>query len=162
MPWTSETVPSETAPAEPQTRMTAIRRGLACRCPACGEGRLFRGFLKVVDSCEACGAEMHHHRADDLPPYVVIFIVGHLVGYGILTAETRFEWPLWVHLAIWPALTLVLCLLLMQPIKGAVVGLQYALGMHGFGAARARMTTAEETTCDGDAGADEPSRLRGA
>ena len=81
--------------------------------------------------------EFHHHRADDLPPYLVIFIVGHLVGYGILTAETRFEVPLWLHLAVWPALTLVLCLALLQPVKGAVVGLQYALGMHGFGGRRA-------------------------
>ncbi|MBZ6076854.1 DUF983 domain-containing protein [Microvirga puerhi] len=159
MPWTAET-----APTEPPNRMTAMKRGFACRCPACGEGRLFKGFLKVVDSCDVCGAEMHHHRADDLPPYITIFIVGHLVGYGILMTETRLEWPMWVHLAIWPALTLVLCLVLMQPIKGAVVGLQYALGMHGFGAARARKTASdsEETTRDGDTGADGPARLRGA
>ena len=62
--------------------------GLSGRCPACGEGRLFGRFLKVADACEACGTEFHHHRADDLPPYIVIFIVGHLIGYGILTAET--------------------------------------------------------------------------
>jgi uncharacterized protein (DUF983 family) len=76
--------------------------------------------------------ELHHHRADDLPPYLVIFLVGHVIGYGILTAETRFEAPLWFHLTIWPALTLVLALFLLQPVKGAVVGLQFALGMHGF------------------------------
>ncbi|QFU16660.1 DUF983 domain-containing protein [Microvirga thermotolerans] len=143
-------------------RIEAMKRGFSCRCPACGQGRLFRGFLKVVDSCEACGVEMHHHRADDLPPYVVMFIVGHLVGYGILMSETRFEWPLWVHLAVWPALTLALCLLLMQPVKGAVVGLQYALGMHGFGTARARAARTGEIERDGDAGADESPRLGGA
>ena len=66
----------------------AMKRGFLGRCPACGEGRLFGRFLKVVDHCEACGTEFHHHRADDLPPYIVIFIVGHLVGYGILMTET--------------------------------------------------------------------------
>jgi uncharacterized protein (DUF983 family) len=113
----------------------AVRRGAAGRCPSCGRGRLFPRFLKVAEACEACGQELHHHRADDFPPYIVIFIVAHLVGTGILIAETRFEdTPLWFHLAVWPLLTVVLCLVLLQPVKGAVVGLQYALRMHGFGA----------------------------
>ena len=115
----------------------AVRRGFLGRCPACGEGRLFGRFLKVSDHCEACGQAFHHHRADDFPPYIVMFLVGHVVGYGIYTAEMRFEdVPLWFHLAVWPLLTLILCLALLQPVKGAVVGLQYALRMHGFGSAR--------------------------
>jgi len=74
-----------------------------------------------------------------VPPCLVILIVAHLVGWGILTAETRFEnVPLWFHLALWPALTVALCLLLLQPVKGAVVGLQYGLRMHGFDAVRRR------------------------
>lgn len=109
-----------------------IRRGLACRCPACGEGRAFTGFLKVADACPSCGQELHHHRADDLPPYVTIFIVAHVVGYGILLTETNLDLPLWLTLGVWTALTLAMTLALMQPVKGAVVGLQYALGMHGF------------------------------
>jgi uncharacterized protein (DUF983 family) len=119
------------------TWRAAIARGLRGRCPACGHGRLFPRFLKVADACEACGTELHHHRADDLPPYLVIFIVAHLVVWAILMTETRFEVPLWIQLAVWPALGLILCLLLLQPVKGAVVALQYALGMHGFGAAEA-------------------------
>lgn len=148
--------------AEPAVpgRMEAMKRGFLNRCPACGEGRLFGRFLKVNDQCEVCGAEMHHHRADDLPPYIVIFIVGHLVGYGIFMSETKFEMPMWFHLAVWPALTLILSLALMQPVKGAVVGLQYALGMHGFGAARALKTKDEESERDGVVGTDEPPRLR--
>ena len=110
-----------------------ITRGLRGRCPACGKGLLFHRFLKVAERCDACGAELHHHRADDLPPYLVIFIVGHILGWAILVAETEFEVPLWLHLAVWPALGLILCLVLLQPVKGGVVGLQYALGMHGFG-----------------------------
>jgi uncharacterized protein (DUF983 family) len=114
----------------------AVRRGLAGRCPGCGRGRLFGRFLKVTDECPVCGLALHHHRADDLPPYIVIVIVAHMVGYGILLAEMRFEAPLWLHLVVWPTLTLGLALALLQPVKGAVVGLQYGLGMHGFGAPR--------------------------
>jgi uncharacterized protein (DUF983 family) len=121
----------------------AIARGLRGRCPACAQGRLFPRFLKVADACEICGTALHHHRADDLPPYLVILIVGHIVGSAILITETRFDVPLWVQLAVWPALGLVLSVALLQPVKGAVVGLQYALGMHGFGAAEAPHTTSK-------------------
>ncbi|MBQ0824378.1 DUF983 domain-containing protein [Microvirga sp. HBU67558] len=140
----------------------AMRRGFMGRCPACNGGRLFGRFLKVVDHCEVCGTEFHHHRADDLPPYIVIFLVGHLIGYGILMTETRLEMPMWVHLATWPALTLILCLALLQPVKGAVVGLQYALGMHGFGAARAKTNADEDHARDGhrDPGEDGSPRFR--
>ena len=145
--------------------LRAMGRGALSRCPACGKGRLFGRFLKVVDQCEACGTEFHHHRADDFPPYIVMFLVGHLIGYGILMTETRMEVPLWFHLALWPALTLILCLVLLQPVKGAVVGLQYALGMHGFGAARARAEDEGESRRDGEAGAagtDGSLRIRNA
>jgi uncharacterized protein (DUF983 family) len=140
----------------------AMRRGFMGRCPVCNKGRLFGRFLKVADHCDACGTEFHHHRADDLPPYLVIFIVGHLIGYGILMTETKLEVPLWVHLATWPALTLILCLALLQPMKGAVVGLQYALGMHGFGAARAKKNADEDNARDGhrDPGEDGSPRFR--
>lgn len=114
--------------------LAASRLGLLGRCPRCGKGRLFGRFLKVAETCEACGLELHHQRADDFPPYIVIFIVGHLVGWGVLITELKLDdVPLGVHLAVWPALTVVLALALLQPVKGAVVGLQYALGMHGFG-----------------------------
>jgi uncharacterized protein (DUF983 family) len=87
---------------------------------------------------------MHHHRADDFPPYIVMFIVGHLVVWGVLQAELRYQIPMWIHFSVWPLLTLVLALLLLQPVKGAVVGLQYALGMHGFGETRRRNGTQRE------------------
>ena len=111
----------------------AIGRGLRGRCPHCGEGRLFRGFLKPVDTCEACGEALHHQRADDLPPYVVITIVGHIVVGGLLMAEKYADWSMGLHMAIWPALTVILSLILMQPVKGGVIGLQWGLRMHGFG-----------------------------
>lgn len=112
--------------------LRAVGRGFGGACPHCGQGRVFAGFLKVADRCEACGLELHRHRADDLPPYLVIFLVGHLVGYGILVSELGYDVPLWLHLAVWPVLTLGLSLALLQPVKGAVVGLQYALRLHGL------------------------------
>lgn len=128
----------------------SMMRGFRCRCPHCGEGRMFGRFLKVRPECESCGLELRHHRADDLPPYVVIFIVAHIVGYLILETELRLDVPLWVQLAIWPPVTLVLALALLQPVKGAVVGLQYALGMHGFATlpsgARPNLDAAGEAT----------------
>ncbi|MEH3147285.1 MAG: DUF983 domain-containing protein [Methylobacterium frigidaeris] len=115
----------------------AVWRGFRNRCPHCGEGRVFGRFLKVRPACEACGTELHHHRADDLPPYLVIFIVGHLVGIAILEMEMRLDdVPLWFQMTVWPLVALLLCLALLQPMKGAVVGLQYGLGMHGFAAIR--------------------------
>jgi uncharacterized protein (DUF983 family) len=111
----------------------AIKRGLAGRCPHCGEGRLFRAFVKTVDKCEVCGEDISHHRADDLPAYLVIVVVGHIVISGFMAVEMTTYWPMWLHLSVWAPLTLILSLLLLQPIKGAVVGLQWALYMHGFG-----------------------------
>ncbi|MFC7400213.1 DUF983 domain-containing protein [Chelatococcus sp. GCM10030263] len=111
----------------------AIKKGFACRCPSCGEGRLFSSFLKVERRCAACSEDLSAERADDLPPYIVISVVGHVVVSGILVAEAISELPLWMHMVVWPLMTLVLCLLIMQPVKGAVVAHQWAMRMHGFG-----------------------------
>jgi uncharacterized protein (DUF983 family) len=124
---------------QPPPRLTALafRRGLAGRCPACGKGRLFRAFLKVADHCPACGEALHHHRADDAPAYFDILITGHIVVPLALTVETEFTPSYWVHLALWLPLTLGLALGLLQPIKGAIVGWQWAHYMHGFDPAAA-------------------------
>ncbi|KPH82207.1 DUF983 domain-containing protein [Bosea vaviloviae] len=123
---------SARTPPERDWRM-AIGNGLRGRCPHCGQGKLFKGFLKPVDACAVCGEPMHHQRSDDLPPYVVITIVGHIIVGGILLAEKYADWSMGMHMAIWPALTVILSLLLMQPVKGGVIGLQWAMRMHGFG-----------------------------
>lgn len=112
---------------------TAIRRGLVCRCPNCGEGRLFKSFLKTVDACEVCGTEMHHHRADDLPAYIVVVIVGHIVVSAFMGIEATSTLSTGQHLAIWLPLTILSALALIRPVKGGVVGLQWALYLHGFG-----------------------------
>ena len=111
-------------------------RGLRGRCPNCGKGRIFRAFLKVADSCAECGEEFHHQRADDFPAYLVIVIVGHLVVPLILHVEMVYEPAYWIHAVLWLPLTLGLALLLIQPVKGAVIALQWHAGMHGFEAAK--------------------------
>lgn len=116
----------------PRDAATAMKRGFFCKCPNCGEGRIFGKYLKVNPVCEACGLNLDGHRADDMPPYIVIMIVGHIVVGLNLAFEQGAEWPLWVHFAIWPALTLVSALVLLQPVKGALIGYQWALKMHGF------------------------------
>lgn len=121
--------------AEERPLGTALWRGFRSRCPRCGEGRLFRSFLKSVDACEDCGLAVHHHRADDLPPYLTVFIVGHVVVAGFMGMEEMVELTMWQHLAIWVPVTIVLSLALMQPLKGATIGLQWALKMGGFSGA---------------------------
>ena len=121
------------ATQDPRTATQALKRGLLCRCPACGDGSLFARYLKVADQCTNCGEELHHHRADDFPPYLTIFIVGHLFVPLALMVEVAYLWPTWLHLLVWCPLTIVLTLLLLPPLKGGVVGLQWAHRMHGFG-----------------------------
>ena len=111
----------------------AILRGMALRCPNCGRGHLFRSYLKVADHCEACGEEFHHHRADDFPPYIAIFITGHVLVGLMLELEYHFEIAPWMYLATLLPLAVILPLVTLPSIKGAVVGLQWAQRMHGFG-----------------------------
>ena len=111
----------------------AMKRGFASRCPSCGEGKLFDKFVKVTPQCSNCHEEMHHHRADDLPAYLVIVIIGHIVVAGFMMTDMVFKLADWQHLLIWIPITTILSLALLQPVKGAVVGLQWALRMHGFG-----------------------------
>jgi uncharacterized protein (DUF983 family) len=118
--------------AEKRDVWTAMKRGLRSRCPRCGEGKLFRAFLKVDNNCSVCGLDFTPHRADDLPAYLVIIIVGHIVVPTALMIETNYSPPVALQLAIYLPVTLVFSLLLLQPVKGAVVGMQWALRMHGF------------------------------
>jgi uncharacterized protein (DUF983 family) len=125
--WTPEQVAGEKRDV-----WTALKRGFRCRCPRCGEGKLFRAFLKVDDHCSVCGLDFTPHRADDLPAYLVIVIVGHIVVPAALWIETNYAPAVWLQLTVYLSFTLVASLALLQPVKGAVVGLQWALRMHGF------------------------------
>jgi uncharacterized protein (DUF983 family) len=122
----------ETGAAEKRDVWTALKRGLRGRCPRCGQGKLFRAFLKVDDHCSVCQLDFTPHRADDLPAYLVIVIVGHIVVPTILWIETDYSPSVPLQLSIYLPLTLILSLVLLQPVKGAVVAIQWALRMHGF------------------------------
>jgi uncharacterized protein (DUF983 family) len=112
----------------------AMRRGFMGRCPKCGKGELFRAYLKVNARCPACGEDLSHQRADDAPPYITMLIVGHVIVGGVLVAEDMWpQSPLWLDAFIWLWLTFILSLALLPRVKGALVGYQWALRMHGFG-----------------------------
>jgi len=120
------------APQKPRSLGLSIRRGLAGYCPNCGKGKMFGAYLKVLPACFVCHEDLSPQRADDLPAYIVLFIVGHIVIGGMMTVETYWEWPVMWHIILWPILTLILSLILLPRIKGAVIGLQWALRMHEF------------------------------
>ncbi len=111
----------------------AMTRGWRQKCPSCGDGRLYGKYLKVNDVCATCGTELHHHRADDAPPYFVMTITAHIVVGGILILERLYSPPTWVQLSIWLPMLVLLSLWLLPRVKGALIGYQWALKMHGFG-----------------------------
>jgi uncharacterized protein (DUF983 family) len=117
----------------PRDVWRSMLRGFLLRCPNCGEGRLFRRFLKVADACPTCGEALHHQRADDAPAYFTIVIVGHIIVGAVLALEKAYAPPTWVHAVIWLPATLLCSLWLLPRVKGTLVGLQWALRMHGFG-----------------------------
>ena len=116
----------------------AMLNGMKCRCPNCGEGKMFSRYLKVVDTCEVCGTELFHHRADDVPPYLVITIVGHLAVGAVLHMEMS-NTPLHPLMYLWIMIPMIIVssLILLPVIKGATVGLQWSRYMHGFDPVRA-------------------------
>jgi uncharacterized protein (DUF983 family) len=126
------------AMTQPISLLKAVSRGFAMKCPNCGKGHLFRRFLKVADTCEVCGEDFTAQRADDFPAYLVIIVVGHVVVPALLAVEVAYAPPAWLQLAIWLPLTLFSALALLQPTKGAIVGLQWQTGMHGFEDAKRR------------------------
>jgi uncharacterized protein (DUF983 family) len=108
---------------------TAIGRGLRGRCPACGKGRIFTGFLKVAATCEVCKAPLGLARADDAPPYFTILVVGHIVIPLLFVVDRSVELSVLTMSAIFLPLTLALALGLIRPIKGGTVGLMLNLNM---------------------------------
>jgi uncharacterized protein (DUF983 family) len=127
--------PDRSAPALPYTPpesfWTAISRGARNRCPVCGEGKVFDGYLKQVAECSHCHAPLGDLRADDAPPYFTIFIAGHLLLPPVLWIEKAYQPAMWIHMVVWLPLFTVVCILLLRPIKGATVGWMARLGFTG-------------------------------
>ena len=130
MPWE----PPRDTPVEPVTHApfgVALVRGATGHCPACGNGKLFNGYLRVADECSACHAPVGRIRADDAPPYFTIFLAGHVLLPGVFLVERYWRPEMWVHMAIWLPAFAIVCTLLLRPVKGMVVAWMMRLGLTG-------------------------------
>jgi uncharacterized protein (DUF983 family) len=109
----------------PQPAPSLLHAALACRCPRCGRGKLFRYLLDVRDRCEVCGLDLRAHDAGDGAVVGVILLLGAIVIGLVFWVEFRFSPPLWLHAVLWPVVTIPLAVLMMRPAKAALVALQY-------------------------------------
>ncbi|MGE0714343.1 MAG: DUF983 domain-containing protein [Alphaproteobacteria bacterium] len=112
---------------------SAVSNGIAGRCPRCGRGPLFAGFLTVRQTCPVCGLDIARHDSGDGPAVLVILVLGAIVVALALWVEVRWEPPLWVHALLWIPFTLAVALAMLRPLKGAMVALDYRNrgGFHG-------------------------------
>ncbi|WP_368184474.1 DUF983 domain-containing protein [Aestuariibius sp. HNIBRBA575] len=111
----------------------AMWRGFRRRCPNCGQGAMFDGYLKVADECTVCRQELHHQRADDGPAYLTILVVGHLLAVLIHVVWNNFRPDPMVMATIFTIGCVGLSLYLLPRLKGVVVAIQWSRRMHGFG-----------------------------
>jgi uncharacterized protein (DUF983 family) len=105
--------------------VSPISAGLRCRCPNCGEGHVFRGFLTFKDRCEACDADLSIADAGDGPAFFVMFAALIVIVPSAMFFEFAFRPPAWVHALIWPPLTFAFCLSLLRPFKATLFALQW-------------------------------------
>lgn len=113
----------------PEQNLSSLRdpivKGLMCRCPRCGRGKLFKGFLTLKPQCEACGLDYAFVDAGDGPAIFVIFIAGFIVVFAALFVEFNYQPPFWVHATLWIPLILLTTLAPLRPMKGLMIALQY-------------------------------------
>lgn len=115
----------QTPPDKAPPDKLPIARGLRCRCPRCGEGRLLQGFLTLRPYCEKCGLDFDFADAGDGPAVFVILIGGAIVVFAALIVEVVYQPPYWLHAALWLPLVLIVTLAPLRPIKGLLIALQY-------------------------------------
>ncbi len=111
----------------------AVRRGFRRRCPNCGTGNVFKGYLKVRDTCPVCEEELFHQRADDGPAYLTILLVGHIMAPLILLAYSTFRPEPLIMASVFSVGTVTLSLYLLPRLKGMMIAFQWAKRMGGFG-----------------------------
>jgi uncharacterized protein (DUF983 family) len=102
-----------------------ILAGLGGRCPNCGDGQLFEGFIKVAPRCEACGFDLRTADSGDGPAVFIILIVGAIACFGVLFSEMALHWAIWLSLLVWLPAVGALALLLLRPLKGLLVAMQF-------------------------------------
>ena len=126
IPDTTDKIPAAGGePSSPAVAVSAVRAGLKGRCPRCGQGRLFAGFLKVRPGCDTCGLDFSTIQTGDGPASFIMQIAGFAVGFSALVVEIKYHPPMWLHLVVWLPLVVVLSLALMRPGRGLMFGLQY-------------------------------------
>ncbi len=108
------------------TAVSPFAAGLGCRCPRCGRGRLFSGFLTVAPACERCGLSYDFADSGDGPVVFIILLAGTLVVGLALWVELTWQPPLWVHAMLWTPLVLLSTAGLMRPLKALLIAQQYA------------------------------------
>lgn len=119
-------------PNLPQTASAAIWRGIKGVCPRCGQARLFGKFLKPIAHCPACQQDWTGHQADDFPPYLSIFLTGHLIAPVLIMIGSSDTLSMSAMIGLAMVLAAIIMVSLLQPAKGGVIALQWWLGMHGF------------------------------
>lgn len=106
-------------------RLSPVATGLACRCPRCGRGKLFDGYLTVAERCAACGLDLRKADSGDGPAVFIILILGFIVVGLALAVEVTFQPPLWLHMVIWPPVIVGGALAMLRPAKGLLIALQF-------------------------------------
>jgi uncharacterized protein (DUF983 family) len=124
MPPDDPTIHSPTT-LDPTTVGTCFSRGLRGRCPRCGEGAIFQGFLNVRPRCERCGLDLAFADSADGPAVFVILFAGFIVAASALITEVLYQPPLWVHAMLWLPLAILVCVGPLRPLKGVMIALQY-------------------------------------
>lgn len=119
-------------PSYPRCGFEAALRGALDRCPSCGQTSLFARYLKPVDRCEMCLQDWTPQQADDFPAYLSILITGHLLAPVIIALVNHWDVPTWLLMALVLILAAGTMIALLQPAKGAIIAMQWWLGMHGF------------------------------
>ncbi len=106
-------------------RQNPVPTGLKGRCPRCGEGRMFAGFLTLNERCQACGLDFDFADSGDGPAVFVILILGFVIAAGALLLELAYAPPIWLHAVLWPPLVLIFSIGMLRPMKGVLIALQY-------------------------------------
>lgn len=142
----SETTPCPLPATMARSYGEAALRGIRGKCPRCSQARLFRKWLRPVARCPSCAQDWSLQRADDFPPYVSIFLTGHLIAPLIIVLALEYTLPAATILAIILPVATIVMLSILQPAKGAIIAAQWWLGMVGFRKERATLRDSSEAS----------------
>jgi uncharacterized protein (DUF983 family) len=117
----SQDMPAETLPTVTESAM----RGIACKCPRCGKGKLYAGFLTLAPRCESCGLDYAFIDAGDGPAIFIIMLAGAIVVACALIVEVKYQPPFWLHAVLWLPLILATTLLPLRAMKSLLIALQF-------------------------------------